>query len=150
MNTSARLRRFINSLKDREVFTCADVLDFGKRSAVAVALMRLVRKGIIVRLASGVYMKGDEFDKRPTAVEVAQVKARAFGKSLSLDGNEVVRSLSASDGTDKEQTIEFTIDGYSSSFKYGKTKVVLRSKNCKKRSSKDENVPTTKRPKSQR
>lgn len=132
MSTITRLRRFINSLKDREMFTCSDVLDCGNRSAIGVALMRLSRKGLITRLASGVYMKGDEYDKKPEPIEVAQVKAKAFGKTLSINGNDVRRSLNTNRGANQDQTIEFWIDGYSSSFQYGKTKVILQSANCKK------------------
>ncbi len=78
-------------------------------------------------------MKGDEFDQRPMAVEVAQIKAKRFGKTLFLDTSDIVKSSNSSTETDSEQTVVFTIDGYSSSFKYGKTKVVLQSKNCKRR-----------------
>jgi len=133
LNTIACLRRFINALDDCQVFTSADVSHCGKRSAIDMALTRLVRKGLITRLANGVYMKGDEFDQRPMAVEVAQIKAKRFGKTLFLDTSDIVKSSNSSTETDSEQTVVFTIDGYSSSFKYGKTKVVLQSKNCKRR-----------------
>lgn len=136
MSTAARLRRFINSLNDGKMFTITEILDCGKRKTIDVALSRLASKGVIQRLACGVYMKGDEYTKRPQPIEVAEVKANAFGKTLSLNRNDLNKSLNPSVTSDNIETIEFWIDGYSSSFQYGKTKVILQSANCKKKSKK--------------
>lgn len=102
-----------------------------------MALSRLVRKGIIVRVASGVYMKGDEYDSMPELIQVAQIKAKAFGKTLSLDEDAILKGTTVPSVTAGiTDTIVFRVDGYSSSFQYGKTKVILQSANCKKKSKK--------------
>ena len=132
MSASTFLRRFVYSLNRGQMFTTKDVLRFGTRKAVDCALKRLVEKGEIVRLASGVFMRGDESTPLPTPLEVARIKAKAYGKKIATHGDEVAQQLKLIETAGNTETLALWIDGSSSSFKYGNIKIVFQSTSKRK------------------
>ena len=61
------------------MFVPADFLDMGSREAVDVVLHRLTRKGVIRRLARGVY----DFPKKHPALGLLSPSAEAVAKALA-------------------------------------------------------------------
>lgn len=126
MSTSSFIRRFINQLAEGQMFTTRDLLCFGSRTSVDQCLRNLLRKEKIERLARGVFMRGDQTTPRPTEVEIAMVKAAAFGKELSIHGDDLAAKFKLP-SSPKSDTIKFWVNGSSASeFKIGKTKVILK------------------------
>lgn len=132
MSASVFVRRFVFGLKKGQIFTTKDVLRFGTRKAVDCALNRLVKKGHIIRLTSGVFLHGDEMTKLPSAMEVAVIKAKAFGKKVTIHGNDAAQQLQLMQTSDDEDSLNLWIDGSSSSFKYGNVKINFQSV-CKRK-----------------
>ncbi len=121
-STTTFIRRHIYGLAPGEIFTTRHCLSYGRRSAVDQALARLVKQGLIIRLARGVFVR--EGCPRPSALAVASAKARAFGKQLAVHAHNLACELgltgSASDGS------TFAVPGSSSSFKFGALTVNFR------------------------
>ena len=127
MNMSSAIRRFINALEDGQVFTSSELIGLGTRGAIDMALSRLVKKKSIQRLGNGLYMKGDEFTTLPPVIEVAQKKANTLGKELYVHGDDLAARLQLKEVEEQPNTKFFWVNGPSSSFQYGKTRIVLQS-----------------------
>jgi hypothetical protein len=107
-------------------FTTRDCLCYGKRSAVDTALHRLVKKDIIIRLARGVYIRWSLEVARgawPAALEVAQIKARGFGKELFMHKQDAAAKFGLIESGNETPT--FGTFGRSTSFKFGQERIRL-------------------------
>ncbi len=80
MSSIRLIRRHISSLAPGEIVTTRQFMNYGTRSAVDQALLKLVKMKEIDRLSSGVFV--DSYKRRPeyTAEEILQAKADAFDK----------------------------------------------------------------------
>ncbi|MBA3992255.1 MAG: hypothetical protein C0469_01925 [Cyanobacteria bacterium DS2.3.42] len=126
MSNTPFVRRHVNRLKERHIFESEDVLGYGARSSVDTVLKELVRKGQIVRLARGIYMRGDDNTPRPTPEELAAFRAESLGCSLvcmQSDGSRASKSFNADQNSKR---LEFFVNGKGSSFRYGEFKIVLK------------------------
>ncbi|MBY0547278.1 MAG: hypothetical protein K2W95_08280, partial [Candidatus Obscuribacterales bacterium] len=54
---TAAIRRFLTTIVEGAIFSTRDLLSLGSRAAIDSALSRMVASGIIVRLASGLFLK---------------------------------------------------------------------------------------------
>jgi len=124
MYTTTFIRRHIFRLPVGRLFTSREFLLYGTRAAVDQALSRLVRKGLIVRLARGVFIRQDSDVRRISPIDVARAKAESFGKQLAVWGGHLASKLGLVAEGPPEQI--FSINGSSSSFKFGKITVYLR------------------------
>ncbi len=79
MSTTAFIRRHINGLREGQMFESFDLLMYGTRANVDFALKELIKKRRIVRLARGIFMRGDESTKLPSPEELARFKANCLG-----------------------------------------------------------------------
>lgn len=132
MTASVFIRRYVNSLCDRQMFSTRDVLHFGSRTSVDKCLEKLVTQGRIVRVARGLFMRGDDTCPLPSAMEVAMAKANAFGKEVSIHGDDLVAQLLLTPSQDCSNSLTFWVDGHASSFWYGDTKIVFKSASARK------------------
>jgi len=82
MWVEALVRKHINCLPDDAIFCTRDFLTYGRRSAVDVALWRLVRKDVIIRLAWGVFVKNvrSVAASPPSREQVVEAKLNAFAR----------------------------------------------------------------------
>lgn len=81
---TAKLREFLKSLRDGEMFTARDVLHFSRRRGTLYgALYRLNKSGEIFRVAQGIYIKGSINAPKPTIAQIAHTKAQAFCKTIT-------------------------------------------------------------------
>src|SRR5271163_787705 len=90
---TAFIRRFVFNFPLDQIFTTRDCLKFGLRNAVHVALFRLVEEGIIIRLARGVFIREGSNLKNIGPWEVAEAKAKAFGKEIAKHGAKIAMEL---------------------------------------------------------
>jgi len=112
----------IEALPADEIFSTRDMLEHGFRDEVDQALFKLVRSEYITRLTWGVFIKSGS--RQPSAYEVAQVKAKAFGKTLVTNGAELANEITGRNTT-REQT-EFHCTGRTTSFKFGHQRITLK------------------------
>lgn len=120
MWTTAKIRRYINSLDEWQLFTTRDVIGFGMRAAVDQALSRLVKSGFIRRVARGVFTRPGPGEHAYSVFAVARVKAESFGRVIVTHGQDCaeVPGLPASA---VKRTI-YAVSGRTSSFRFdGKT-----------------------------
>jgi hypothetical protein len=117
-DATARVKRHIMKLRANEPFATRDLLSYGKRNAVDKTLQRMVKKGWILRLARGVFVKpspdGDRL-KLPSLREIARTKARAFGKELFVHGGNAAQHFQLSVALPQQPT--FLASGHSTSFR---------------------------------
>jgi hypothetical protein len=83
MSATTFIRKFVFGLKDGETFSTRDCLNFGFRSAVDHALARLVKKGIIRRLARGLFARDPDYLRSYSYSDIAKLKAEAFGRKIA-------------------------------------------------------------------
>jgi len=124
MNTSKAIRQYIFSLPDGTLFTTGDLLDLGRRAAIDQCLHLMVKSGEIIRWTPGVFMRAEEINNRvPSALEVAIVKARRFGKEIAQHGNDAAAKLGLCE--QGNQTPTYLANGKTSSFLFAR-KVRIR------------------------
>ena len=122
------VRRHIKKLSDNVPFSTRDFLSYGHRAAIDQCLCRMVKGGIITRLARGLFIKLPDGANLPSVYEVAKAKAEAFGRTIYADGAQAAIALGLSESPQQApQELTFAISGHSSSFKYGNIRVRFKS-----------------------
>lgn len=99
------IRKHIGLLNPGELFTTRDLLSYGSRNAVDRCTYLMVKAGIFTRLAYGVFVVTAGRRSIYSVDEVAECKARAFGRSPYAHGSNFVVSGWISD------SISFSITG---------------------------------------
>lgn len=132
MSTASSIRRFVNALAEGQTFTTRDVVNLGPRSAVDRALAKLITKDRIVRLAHGVYMRGDETTPLPSLAQIASAKAASYGKELLVQKEDLLEKLRLTAACSDKSVITYWVNGSSSEFKYGDKKIIFKSVSAKR------------------
>jgi hypothetical protein len=117
-DATARVKRHIMKLRANEPFATRDLLSYGKRDTVDKALQRMVKKGWILRLARGVFVKPPRDGsglKLPSLMQIAWTKAKAFGKELFVHGGKAAHKLQLLPPPPEQPT--FIATGHSTSFR---------------------------------
>ncbi len=117
------IRRHIYLLPVGQLFTTRDMLVYGTRTGVDQALSRLVKRGVILRLARGVFAR--QGSCMPSVFEVAVTKARAFGKAIARHAADLAREAGLTAAAHPQSI--FSVIGSSSSFLYGSIRIRLRA-----------------------
>ena len=117
MSASSYIRKHINSLEKGQIFTTREMLNYGSRAAVDNTLFRMVDKGLIDRLTSGVFVKPDHKGPNITAWQVACVKAKAFGKKIVRHEADIAADLDLE--VEPNEKIVFRVSGRSTHFRFG-------------------------------
>lgn len=121
MSTPSYIRRHINNLAGDKPFSIRDFLIYGPRNIVDQVFHRLLVEGRILRVARGVYIKDDA--PWPSALEIVQIKAAAFGKTIAVHGSQACAQLRASPTIGNK--LVFATNGSTSSFRIGRLVVRL-------------------------
>ncbi|HEY9775677.1 MAG TPA: DUF6088 family protein [Planktothrix sp.] len=136
MSTTAGLVRDFVGLKiPGELFHTSDLLrlQLGKRGSIDANLSKLVKSGALRRVARGVFARpptNGEDVPEPTARDVAEVKARAFGKRLISDHLDEARELKLT--TRAKKGIVFRVSGRSTKFRFKGQTIYLRGTSNRK------------------
>lgn len=118
LTTALIIRRHINGLKQKQVFSIRDLLPYGSRQAVDQTMYRMVRDGSVYRVARGLYVRHFDVTKTPPKEIVSKVKAQAFAKDTENHGKNCAIIL---DFTPDEETKNiYATAGSTSEFKYGR------------------------------
>jgi Family of unknown function (DUF6088) len=121
MQTISYIRAHINRLPADAIFTSRDFLCYGKRTTIDSAINRLIKKEMIFRIARGVFVK---WSTRvaiegilPSALKVAQAKARGFGKIIFMHKKDAACHFGLLQAGNESPT--FATFGRNTSFQYG-------------------------------
>lgn len=122
---TAFIRRFVLNFPTDKIFTTRDCLIFGLRRAVDSALFRLVEEGIIIRLARGVFVREGTDLKALGAWDVAEAKAKGFGKEIARHGENLAKELGLIEAT-RSSAMFYVSGGHSSSFRFRNMVIFLK------------------------
>lgn len=86
MSVASSCRRYVNRLPMGQLFGTRELLAYGNRGAVDKATQGMVRSGMILKMANGVFVRNDVNLVEPSIEEIARTKARVFGKHLIPSG----------------------------------------------------------------
>ncbi|MBX9687782.1 MAG: type IV toxin-antitoxin system AbiEi family antitoxin domain-containing protein [Candidatus Obscuribacterales bacterium] len=114
MSVAARIRKFLVRTEKGQLFTTRQFLGYGSRGAVDQTLYSLVKHGVIMRIARGVFMLAGS--GLPSAFEVAKVKAAAFYKQVFQKDTDLASEFAAQNQDSAEY--EIYTNGRSSSFRF--------------------------------
>jgi hypothetical protein len=105
------IRGHIARLDFDKILLTGDLLEYGSRASVDVALSRLVGAKVLLRVANGVFVRAGS--KIPTAEEIAKAKAERFGKTMGAYKGNLSGEVHL--GGDREPYL-YATDGRTSSF----------------------------------
>jgi hypothetical protein len=126
MWTISLIRAHLNRIDSKTIVSTRDFLCYGTRSTVDSALHRLVKMGMIIRLARGVFVKWSMKAARgdlPSALEVARAKARGFGKELFVHKKDAAAEFGLIENGNENPT--FATFGRATSFQFRETRIHL-------------------------
>ena len=142
MSSMSRVKETLSDYEPGEPFSIRNHLHCGTRAAVDKSFARLVKDGVIVRLAIGVYMLNNDLARRPSVEEIAWVKAAAFGREKlprsrnfmsrpTAQASSQMETIEASTQSDANKsiqniTVSFATPGPSSQFKYAGILIVFK------------------------
>lgn len=112
-----RVRRHLAHKELDTLFSIRECLHLGSRAAVDGAFGALVVAGVLERVVRGLYIKPSGKKVTFTNLQIATVKAAAFGKVIFVYGDDAQIELNISSGAGKESSpVTFAINGPSSGF----------------------------------
>src|ERR1700719_2750934 len=114
MWTASKIRRFVFRLAKGQMFASMELVHMGPRYMIDHTTSMLVRAGIILRLARGVFVRNDAGLTLPSREEVAVYKANVFAKRIFVHGATAAARLGLKKA-DPTRTI-FATNGCTSSF----------------------------------
>lgn len=127
LTTALLIRRHINGLKQKQIFSIRDLLPYGSRRAVDLAMHRLVRNESVFRVARGLYIRNYDAKKAPAESDVSKVKAQAFAKETLSHGKRCVleNRLLSLDPSHIEEKLDlvYATTGSTSTFEYNHRKI---------------------------
>jgi len=95
MSVSEHIKRKISKLQKGEPFSTSGFLSFGSRAAVDKAISRMVKEGIIERVARGVFVRPKESrfvgKVMPDVSRVVEVIAKGHKETIQVHGAEAAR-----------------------------------------------------------
>ncbi|MFA6210684.1 MAG: DUF6088 family protein [Candidatus Obscuribacterales bacterium] len=102
MSCAGEIINLIDGLSKGALFATKDCLNFGLRNAVDKALSRLVKIGCIVRVARGVFARGDTDPTSFTVISIAAFKASVYNKVIATHGALLCRNFGWSSESSSE------------------------------------------------
>lgn len=142
MSTIDQIRQHISELPPHKLFTTRDLLNYGTRSAVDNAIHKLVKFSEIVRVVPGVF-RSPHRNEIVGITELAQVKAKSFGRTIVSYAEDVAIDLGLVVEQDANGEFFFATDGRTSSFRFGPLKIHLKGTSPRKMALGDSRVGKT-------
>ncbi|HEY9775263.1 MAG TPA: DUF6088 family protein [Planktothrix sp.] len=134
LSAAQLIRHEIDQFAPGELICTRQFLHIGSRSAVDTELWRSVNDGSLTRIVNGVFARpptGDEVIEPPSAREVAEIKARAFGKTIVSDHADAARQFELTTQDEKGEIV-FRVSGRTSQFRFNGTYIYLRAASRRK------------------
>lgn len=131
MSVHSEILNAISRYSYTQIFTTREMLHLGSRESVDKALSRLVEWKCIERISPGVFRKFKYKNKPASPTQVAAVKAASFGRSIatmgSIEEQKNIPRLKVRTKSNRDlPQIFFAIKGRTSSFVFGKIRIVLK------------------------
>lgn len=120
LTTALIIRRHINGVQPKQVFSIRDLLPYGSRQAEEQTMYRMDKNGRVFRVARGLYVRYFDVTKTPSKDLVAKIKAEGLAKETAQHG----RKCASDQSFALENTIEiiYATIGSTNDFDYrGKT-----------------------------
>lgn len=114
--TTSHIRKEIFNTANGEMFCNRQFLRLASRSTIDKTLSLMAHAGDIVRLAFGVYVRNRHDLKIPSLHEIAEFKAKVFGRRLVATKANAAKECALSTDCGDGETIYLT-DGHTTSFK---------------------------------
>ena len=89
MDTKFLIGKFVSELPSCQIFITRECLTFGTRAAVDGVLWNMVSRGVLIRLANGVFVRNDIGMKMPGLAEIIKAKARAHVRRAIAHGVDI-------------------------------------------------------------
>lgn len=133
MSATYKIRFFIaKNLAPGEIFSTSQLLSFGTRCAIDQALCRMVKVGVLHRLARGLFIVPGAQALLVSARQAAEKKAAAFGHAIVEHVSDLSHRLGIGNNPNSNPT--FATTAGSSSFLFnGVTRIHFRKASAKKR-----------------
>src|SRR5271154_2432076 len=128
MSAPTYIRRHIFKFVADKPFSIRDCLIYGSRNLVDQVFHKMLKQGRIIRVARGVYIKSSA--PKPSALEIVEVKAAAFGRTIATHGSNAAAKLNKQCKGD--DNLIFACSGPTSSFRIGQRKVRLMHASIRK------------------
>lgn len=131
MCTSSYIKRFVFQLQGHQLFTTRDLLNFGSRNSIDQTIYRLIKAGIIKRLARGVFSRVDiAFEHIFSVHEIATIKAESFGRKIIIHAKDIAHKLKLAPAGNEETT--YATNGGTSSFLYEGKRIHFKKTSAKR------------------
>jgi len=134
MKTAALILKKIEALPEGELFASAQFLGLGLRANIDQILSRLIKKGVIVRVSRGLFVRAKMNPHVgpviPGPYKVVEAYARTHGLAIQVHGAEALRQFGLS--TQVSVRPIFYTSGPSRRFRIGELTVVLKHVSPKK------------------
>ncbi len=119
LTTALIIRRHINGLKPKQIFSIRDLLPYGSRRAVDLTMHKLVKDEVVYRVARGLYVRSYDTTRPPSSDDISSKKARAFAKETSTQGKQLAKEFHlASENSDNQNKLIYATTGSTSQFEY--------------------------------
>lgn len=129
-SASVLIRRFLLSLKPRQIFCRKELRGFGNTGEVDCCLQRMVENREIIRLIKGIYILRQSDGWIPTPEEVAKIKARSMDRIISEQPKQTAHKLGLIESDEK--TLTFNTTGRPISFKYQGVTIIFKEATSRK------------------
>lgn len=134
MKVATAILKKIEETPRGEPFSSTQFLGLGPRASVDQALSRLIKKGVITRIARGLFVRPESSqyvgEVMPSLNKVIEVYARSSGVTIQIQGAEAARRFGLS--TQMPVKPVFYTSGPSRRFKLDKLEVILKHVSPKK------------------
>ncbi len=136
MWTATMIRRHFLNLAENTMVSRKELLQYGTQDAVDSALRKLLEKGVIIRMACGVYLRPHPTQPLPTADQVAQARIAAFHRKAVPSARDVAQEHGLVNA--REHEIVYEVNASTSSFRihrssdFGACVVRLRARVARK------------------
>ncbi|QQR57523.1 MAG: hypothetical protein IPG59_21500 [Candidatus Melainabacteria bacterium] len=128
--TAILVRRFLLSLKPRQIFFRSELRKFGNANTIDQCIYRLIDSERIVRLIEGVYLRHQADGWLPSAEEVGRAKAKELGRILTEEPKIIASKIGLSSLEVTE--IVFYTTGRTLNFRYQGKIIRFQEKSARK------------------
>jgi Family of unknown function (DUF6088) len=126
-SAASQIRRYLYNVEEDTLISIRRLLIYGTRRAVDGAVGRLVRAGMLQRVARGLYIKPSGMGVEFSDFEIAEAKARGFGKGVYTHGDVLAAEMGITKPLDAAVRRIFAVEGSASSFNSVNGRINLRS-----------------------
>jgi hypothetical protein len=131
MTAIARIKEYLSHTPTGKPFPASALRQFGTTENIRQILSRLIKAGVLKRVARGVFVKPEHINKvgevLPSASQIAQALAQSTGEIIAIHGAEAARQLQLT--TQVPMQLVFYTSGNTRTLKFANRMVRLKHVN---------------------